>query len=104
MGLHLETSTWLSSPVFMEKPGGGAASLKVEARGWSLQPSPGKHENSSHWTGKTHIDVAGKSGELIVKGPAGLVESRVSLPAPAATVERLQVRRRLLLYFFLFGH
>ena len=43
LGLHLETSTWLSSPVFMEKSvGGRAADLKVEARGWSLQPAPGK--------------------------------------------------------------
>ena len=41
LGLHLETSTWLSSPVFMEKSGGGAASLRVEARGWSLEPAPG---------------------------------------------------------------
>ena len=49
LGLHLETSTWLSSPVFMEKSGGGgAASLRVEARGWSLQPAPGKHDGSSH--------------------------------------------------------
>jgi len=70
LGLHLETSTWLSSPVFMEKSGG--ARLKVEARGWSLQPSPGK------------------ASELIVKGEDGLVESRVSLPSPAAAVERLQ--------------
>ena len=48
LGLHLETSTWLSSPVFMEKSGGGgAASLRVEARGWSLQPAPGKHDGST---------------------------------------------------------
>jgi len=77
LGLHLETSTWLSSPVFMEGATAAGASggtrLKVEARGWSLQPSPGK------------------AGELIVRGEDGLVESRVSLPSPDATVERLQV-------------
>ena len=91
LGLHLETSTWLSSPVFMEKSGG--ARLKVEARGWSLQPSAGKHEN---WESVRMLDVSGKAGELIVKGEDGMVESRVSLPSPAATVERLQVRQMLL--------
>ena len=92
LGLHLETSTWLSSPVFMESTAAGAR-LKVEARGWSLQPSPGKHEN---WESIVMPDVSGKAGELIVKGEDGLLESRVSLPSPAAAVERLQVRQMLL--------
>ena len=45
------------------------------------------------------IDVfKGKTGELIVRGSEGLVESRVSLPVwrnsgEAASVEGLQVRR-----------
>ena len=85
----------------MEKAvGGRAADLKVEARGWSLQPAPGKHDGSS----QRHISMSskGKTGELIVRGSDGLVESRVRLPPPAATVERLQVRRRPLLSFF--GH
>ena len=42
LGLHLETSTWLSSPVFMEVPGSGRSSLRIEARGWIVQPAPGK--------------------------------------------------------------
>ena len=40
-----------------------------------------------------------KVGELIVKGEDGLVESRVPLPSPDGSVEKLQVKRRSLFFF-----
>ena len=57
--------------------------------------------NVSWGTGQLKLDLRhdpavapGKAGELIVKGEEGLVESRVTLPSPGGTVERLQVVMR----------
>ena len=103
----------------MEVPGSGRSSLRIEARGWVVQPAPGKQLKLSRvpqptciqihvsWgTGQLKLDLRhdpavapGKAGELIVKGEEGLVESRVTLPSPGGTVERLQVMRE---YFSVF--